>query len=76
MGDELTEKPRWSVLNKIDRLMEEEMEDHCQAIVDELGWEGPVFRVSALQGDGLRDLVYQIMNFLERRKDGDYAEAP
>ncbi len=75
-GDELTEKPRWLVLNKIDRLMEEEMEDHCQAIVDELGWEGPVFRVSALQGDGLRDLVYQIMNFLERRKDGDYAEAP
>ena len=75
-GDELTEKPRWLVLNKIDRLMNEEMEEHCQAIVDQLGWEGPVFRVSALQGDGLRDLVYQIMNFLERSKEENYAETP
>ena len=73
-GDELTEKPRWLVLNKIDRLMEEEAEQHCQSIVDELGWDGPVFRVSALQGDGLRDLVYQIMNFLERIKEDTHAE--
>jgi GTP-binding protein len=71
-GDELTEKPRWLVLNKIDRMLEEEVEAHCQAIIDALEWEGPVFRISALQGDGVRDLTYQIMNFLER-VDEEYA---
>ena len=73
-GDELTEKPRWLVLNKIDRMLEEEVEAHCQAIVDGLEWDGPVFRISALQGDGVRDLTYQIMNFLERRKEEGHAE--
>lgn len=68
-GDGLAEKPRWLVLNKIDRLMEEEVEPHCQAIVEALHWQGPVFKISALRGDGLRELVVNIMNFLEREKE-------
>lgn len=74
-GEELFDKPRWLILNKIDRLTGEEVEAHCQAIVDGLGWEGPVFRISALQGNGLRDLTYQIMNFLEQEKEAGHAEA-
>ena len=74
-GDGLDEKPRWLVLNKIDRLPPEEVEAHCQAIADGLGWDGPVFKISALQGDGLRQLTYQIMNFLEREKEARHAEA-
>ena len=73
-GDELTTKPRWLVLNKIDRMLEEEVEAHCRAIVERLGWQGPVFRISALQGDGLRDLTFQIMNFLQRTREGGHAE--
>jgi len=73
-GDGLDEKPRWLVLNKIDRLPPEDVEEHCQAIVDGLEWDGPVFKISALQGDGLRDLTYQIMNFLEQEKEEEYAE--
>ena len=73
-GDELTAKPRWLVLNKIDRMLEEEVQAHCRAIVERLGWQGPVFRISALQGDGLRDLTYQIMNFLQRTREGGHAE--
>ncbi len=74
-GEELTGKPRWLVLNKIDRMLEEEVEAHCQAIVDGLGWQGPVFRISALQGEGLRELMFNIMNFLEQSKAEGYAES-
>lgn len=73
-GDGLDEKPRWLVLNKIDRLLPEEVDTHCQAIVDGFGWDGPVFKISALQGEGLRDLMYQIMNFLEQQREGGHAE--
>jgi len=73
-GDDLAAKPRWLVLNKIDRLPPEAVGEHCQAIVDGLDWDGPVFKISALQGDGLRELMYQIMNFLEQEKEEEYAE--
>lgn len=73
-GEGLDDKPRWLVLNKIDRLLEEEEEDHCREIVEALDWDGPVFRISALRGDGLRELMYQVMNFLEQSKEASDAE--
>ena len=70
-SDELAGKPRWLVLNKIDRLQEENVEEHCQAIVDELKWKGPVYRISALKGDGARGLMFAIMDFLELLRQQD-----
>ncbi|MFZ2403514.1 MAG: GTPase ObgE [Methylobacter sp.] len=67
-SDELAAKPRWLVLNKIDRLPEEEVDARCQAIVDELEWTGPVFRISAINGGGTRELMFAIMNFLEQQR--------
>ena len=64
-GAGLDEKPRWLVLNKLDLLPEEEAKDYCQSIVEELQWAGPVYRISALQGEGVRALVFRIMEFLE-----------
>jgi GTPase len=68
-GEGLDEKPRWLILNKLDRLPAEDAESHCQDIVDTLQWPGPVFKISALAGDGLQDLVYRIMNFLEEQRE-------
>jgi GTP-binding protein len=65
-GEGLDEKPRWLVLNKIDSLPDEEVDAHCQAIVDELGWDGPVFKISALLGEGLKELTGRVMDFLEQ----------
>lgn len=73
-GEGLDEKPRWLVLNKIDALPEDEVEASCNAITEALGWSGPTFRISALDGSGLKDLTYGIMNFLEDQKRDD-AEA-
>ena len=67
-SDDLAEKPRWLVLNKIDNLPDDEVEAHCQAIVDELEWEGPVFKISALKRQGTQALMYAIMDFLEQQK--------
>ena len=67
-GGGLAEKPRWLVLNKIDIVPEDEVEEVCGRIVAELGWDGPVFRISAVRGDGLKPLGYRIMDFLEQQK--------
>jgi GTP-binding protein len=66
-GD-LAQKPRWLVLNKIDRLLDEECDAYCQAIVDELNWTAPVFKIAAINGAGTQALMFAIMNFLEEQK--------
>lgn len=74
-SDDLANKPRWLVLNKIDRLLEEEAEEHCQAIIEELNWTGPVFKISALKKQGTQQLMYAIMDFLDQQRDtGDEQE--
>jgi GTP-binding protein len=67
-SDDLAAKPRWLVLNKIDRLLDEEADQRCQAIVDELEWIGPVFKIAAINGDGTRELMFAIMDFLEQQR--------
>lgn len=61
----LASKPRWLVFNKVDLLLEEETEELCKQIVEELEWEGPVYQISAFQRLGLDSLCHEIMNFIE-----------
>lgn len=63
----LAQQPRWLVLNKLDMLPEEEQDAACQAVIDALGWEGPVYRVSALNKLGLTPLVHDLQDFLDAR---------
>ncbi|NOR68286.1 MAG: GTPase ObgE, partial [Methylomarinum sp.] len=70
-SDDLASKPRWLVLNKIDRLLDEESDAYCKAIVDELAWEGPVFKISALKKQGTQNLMYAIMDFLDQQRQQD-----
>ena len=66
-GD-LANKPRWLVLNKIDQLLDEEVDQYCQVIVDELNWQQPVFKIAAISGQGTQALIYAIMDFLEQQR--------
>ena len=68
-SETLASRPRWLVLNKVDMVAEEDREAHCQAIVDELGWEGPVFRISALSGEGAKPLVQAVMRWIEEQAE-------
>lgn len=63
----LYRKPRWLVLNKIDMLLPEERDAACNRLLKALRWRGPSFRVSALTGEGCRQLCAATMAFLERR---------
>lgn len=76
----LAEQERWLVFNKIDLLADEEADARIDGIVEELGWQGPVFRVSAAAGVGCEELVYALMNAIEDRRrleeeDPEYAAA-
>ncbi len=67
-SDELINKERWLVINKVDLLAEEEREEKCQAIIDELNWQGPVFKISAMNKSGTRELCFAIMDHLEAQQ--------
>lgn len=74
-SETLANRDRWLVLNKVDMVPEDEREAHCQAIIDELGWEGPVFRISALSGEGTKPLSQAVMRWIEERAEEE-AENP
>jgi GTP-binding protein len=54
---------------------EQEREAHCRAIVDQLGWDGPVFQISALSGEGTKPLAQAVMRWIELRAEEE-AENP
>lgn len=58
---ELSEKPRWLVLNKVDLLLPEEIKERVEHVVAAIDWKGPVFEISALQRQGTEALCFQIM---------------
>ncbi len=71
----LASRERWLVLNKLDQVPEEERQALCDAVVAELNWSGPVYPISALQGEGLQKLCQDIMVRLEERARAE-AEDP
>ena len=70
-SETLAGRPRWLVLNKVDMVAEEDRDAHCQAIVDELGWDGPVFRISALSGEGTKPLAQAVMRWIEEQAEAE-----
>lgn len=64
--ESLYEKPRWLVLNKLDLIPEDEQEQVCQQIIDGLEWEGPIYKISAINKAGVDPLCYDIMEHLEQ----------
>ena len=65
--ERLYRKPRWLVLNKADLLPPEVRQSATAEFVRRLRWKGPVFLVSALTGEGCRELTFAIMKHLEAR---------
>ncbi|HEU0229819.1 MAG TPA: GTPase ObgE [Burkholderiaceae bacterium] len=66
----LYEKPRWLVLNKTDMVddpagLEERL---CKA----LDWTGPVFRISALNGEGTQELTWELQDWLDAEREKDF----
>jgi len=69
-SDTLADYERWLVLNKLDLLDEEiDKEAHCQKIIDGIGWQGPIYKISALQKEGTQALCYDIMAYIEEKQE-------
>ncbi len=70
--NDLYEKPRWLVLNKLDMVdnPEEAQERLCKA----LDWTGPVFSVSALTGDGTQQLIWRLQDWLDAESQKAHIE--
>ncbi len=68
-GHKLIERERWLVLNKVDLLPADEVTSICDGIIQRLNWQGPVFCVSAISGNGTKELTGQIMDDLEIKRD-------
>lgn len=65
---ELAEKPRWLVLNKLDLIPEEDREARVAGFLQACGDDaqgGPVFRISAINGNGCRELIFKLADALE-----------
>lgn len=61
-------KPRWLVLNKMDMLPDSNRETATDELIRGLRWRGPSFCISAISGEGCRELSFAIMKFLEGTK--------
>ena len=67
-SDDLMQYERWLVLNKVDLLPADERDSRCQQIVNDIGWQGPVYHLSALTNQGTQQLCFDIMEFVEQQK--------
>ncbi|MFW2371870.1 MAG: Obg family GTPase CgtA [Gammaproteobacteria bacterium] len=65
----MLDEPRWLVLNKTDLLPKEDAEVVCRHIVEQLQWTGPVYEISAISADGTKELIFDIMNYLEENDE-------
>lgn len=63
----LASRDRWLVLNKLDLLPEEQREEVCARLEQELGQEVPVYRISAINSKGLDELCRDIMIWIDER---------
>ncbi|NCA71024.1 MAG: Obg family GTPase CgtA [Sphingobacteriia bacterium] len=63
-GNDLVEKERWLVLNKIDRLDPQDALRRRDDLVQSLQWSGPIYTISALTGEGTSKLMHDLMTRL------------
>lgn len=75
---QLYEKPRWLVLNKLDMVPPEEREAKVKAFVKKFKYKGPVFEISALTHEGCTELMRAAYEFIVsvREPDGEQAVDP
>jgi GTP-binding protein len=64
----LHDKPRWLVLNKTDMLQADARDQAVQRFLKAYRWKGRWFAISALTGEGCRELCFAIMDHLTEKQ--------
>ena len=70
----LAERERWLVLNKTDLIDAETFAERKTAVLAALDWQGPVYEVSAIKGEGTDALCGDLMNYLEELREQEKAD--
>jgi GTP-binding protein len=70
-SEKLRDLPRWLVINKIDLIARDQREPVVRGIVEALAWQGPVFAISAVTGEGTKALGEKIAEYLTTLPSGD-----
>jgi GTP-binding protein len=70
----LASRDRWLVLNKLDLLPEESRQQVCDALVQDLAWEGPVYQISAINSSGLKVLCRDIMTWIDEKNAAEASD--
>ena len=70
-SNELVNKTRWLIINKIDLIPKENQEFAQEDLLKELNWQGPVFEISAATGEGTEKLGKAIMLELDKNLQDD-----
>lgn len=71
----LAARERWLVLNKSDLVDAETFAQRRQAVIEALDWDGPVYAIAAISGEGTDALCGDLMTYLESCKAAE-KEAP
>ena len=72
----LYEKPRWLVLNKLDMVPADERKAKVKAFIQGLGYQGPVFEISALTREGCEQLMRSAYEFIVSLRPEEPQETP
>ncbi len=70
-NDSLGHQERWLVLNKIDLVDTETLEELKSSITSSLDWNKPIYEVSAINGLGCKQLMWDIYNWIQAQTEGD-----
>lgn len=75
-SDELADKPRWLVMNKIDLIPEEDREERIESFLNAINWDRslPYFTVSALAKENTQAMIYRIMEEINKNRAEEEAE--
>ena len=66
--EQLYQKPRWLVLNKLDMVPAPERAARVKDFVKRLKWKGPVYEISALTREGCEPLVQAIYQHIHAQR--------
>ena len=66
-SDDIAKKERWLILNKID--LTNNIVNIKSTIKQKLNWTGKIFCISAITGEGCKELTYEIMKHIELEKN-------
>src|SRR5699024_426641 len=75
-SEELANKPRWLVINKIDLIPDDERDSVIEEFLNTIQWDrqSPHFAVSAISKLHTREMCYQIMDEIDKERADEVNE--